>query len=80
MEKNKAAKLRSQVNRLFKANPEGSVIECVINGKVDENCTYTIPENHFVTLDSKTPLQWFNLLLVFEVKDSNDVQLRIRRA
>jgi hypothetical protein len=78
MEKNKAAKLRSQVNRLFKANPEGSVIECVANGQVVGE--YEIPQNHFVTLDSKTPLQWFNLLLVFEVKDSNDVQLRIRRA
>ena len=78
MEKNKAAKLRSEVNRLFKTNPEGSVIECVANGQVIGE--YDIPKNHFVTLDSKTPLQWLNLLLVFEARDSNDVQLRIRRA
>lgn len=72
------SKLLGKLNRLYKGNPEGSIIECLANGKVVG--TYEIPVNHFVTLDSKTPQRWFNLLCVFDIKDGDKVELRIKRA
>ena len=74
----KKAALRKMVNDLFRSNPEGSVIEFVLNDKVAGS--YQIPVNHFVTLDSKTPRRWFELLCVFNIKDGDKVELRIKRA
>lgn len=77
----KKAALRKMVNDLFRSNPEGSVIEFVLNDKVAGS--YQIPVNHFVTLDSKTPVDWLNQLLVFEVELNSlknpKVNLRIRQ-
>jgi hypothetical protein len=75
----KTAALRKQVDQLFRSNPEGTVIEFVVNDEVKGS--YEIPVNHFVTLDSKTPLNWLNGLLCFEVKGLKNakVNLRIRR-
>jgi hypothetical protein len=77
----KKAALRKMVNDLFRSNPEGSVIEFVLNGEVAGS--YQIPVNHFVTLDSKTPVDWLNQLLCFEVELNNlkspKVNLRIRQ-
>lgn len=77
----KKATLRKMVDDLFRSNPEGSVIEFVLNDKVVGS--YQIPVNHFVTLDSKTPVDWLNQLLVFEVDLKNlkspKVNLRIRQ-
>jgi len=76
----KKAALRKMVNDLFRSNPEGSVIEFVLNDKVAGS--YQIPVNHFVTLDSKTPVDWLNQL-VFEVELNSlknpKVNLRIRQ-
>ena len=58
MDKTKLNKLRAQVNRLFKGRPAGSVIQLMIGDKVYGS--YEIPENHFVTLDSKSPIDWLN--------------------
>jgi hypothetical protein len=71
------ATLRKQVDKLFRENPEGSIIECVANGRVIGD--YEIPINHFVTLDSKPPVHWLNLLFVFDIKDGDKVSLRIRK-
>lgn len=65
MDARKKAELRKQVNRLFRSNPEGSVIELLVNDKVIGE--YEIPQNHYVTLDSKTPLDWLNQTVCFEV-------------
>ena len=77
----KKAALRKQVDQLFRSNPEGTVIEFVVNNEVKGS--YDIPVNHFVTLDSKTPLHWLNELLCFEVDLKNlkspKVNLRIRQ-
>lgn len=77
----KKAALRKQVDQLFRSNPEGTVIEFVVNNEVKGS--YDIPVNHFVTLDSKTPLHWLNELLCFEVDlkslKSPKVNLRIRQ-
>ena len=77
----KAAALRKQVDKLFRSNPEGAVIEFVVNDEVKG--TYEIPQNHFVTLDSKTPLDWLNGCICFEVDlkglKNAKVNLRIRR-
>lgn len=81
MNKTKIAALRAQVNRLFKSNPEGSTIEFVVNDEV--RGTYDIPQNHFVTLDSKRPIDWLNGCLCFEVElkglKNAKVGLRMRR-
>ena len=79
MDETKKARLRAQVNRLFKSNPEGSVIELVINDKVSDECTYTIPHNHYVEIDSKPPIVWLNICLCLWVKSGDKVGLRIRR-
>ena len=79
MDETKKARLRAQVNRLFKSNPEGSVIELVINDKVSDECIYTIPHNHYVEIDSKSPIDWLNVCLCFCVKSGDKVGLRIRR-
>ena len=80
MDETKKARLRAQVNRLFKSNPEGSVIEFVVNDEVKGS--YDIPQNHFVTLDSKRPIDWLNGCL-FEVGLNGlknvKVGLRMRR-
>ena len=65
MDARKMAMLRKQVSRLFRSNPEGSVIEFVVNDKVVGE--YEIPQNHYITLDSKTPIDWFNQTMCFEV-------------
>ena len=81
MDETKKAVLRKQVNRLFKSNPEGSTIEFVVNDEVKG--TYDIPQNHFVTLDSKRPIDWLNGCLRFEVElkglKNVKVGLRMRR-
>jgi hypothetical protein len=81
MNKVKTAALRKQINQLFRSNPDGSVIEFVLNNEVKGS--YEIPENHFVTLDSKTPLDWLNGMISFEVDlkgiRSPKVSLRIKR-
>ena len=57
--------LRKEAGKLFKKAPEGSALEFVIDGQV---CgTYVIPENHFVTLDSKTPAEWVNGCVCFGI-------------
>lgn len=71
------ATLRKQVDKLFRENPEGSIIECVANGRVIGD--YEIPINHFVTLDSKPPVHWLKLLFDFDIKDGDKVSLRIRK-
>jgi hypothetical protein len=77
----KIASLRKQVDQLFRNNPDGTVIEFVVNDEVKGS--YDIPVNHFVTLDSKTPLHWLYELLCFEVDlkglKKPKVNLRIRR-
>lgn len=77
----KTAALRKQVDQLFRNNPEGAVIEFIVNDEVKGS--YEIPANHFVTLDSKTPLHWLNELLCLEVDlkglKKAKVNLRIRR-
>jgi hypothetical protein len=65
MDETKKARLRAQVNRLFKSNPEGSTIEFVVNDEV--RGTYDIPRNHYVEIDSKRPIDWLNGCLCFEV-------------
>ena len=77
MDETKKARLRAQVNRLFKSNPEGSTIEFVVNDEVIG--TYDIPENHFVTLDNKRPIDWLIGCLCFYVKPGDKIGLRIRR-
>jgi hypothetical protein len=81
MDETKKARLRAQVNRLFKSNPEGSTIEFVVNDEVKG--TYGIPENHFVTLDSERPIDWLNIFLCFVVDlkglKNAKVGLRMRR-
>lgn len=81
MNSTKVAALRKQVNQLFRSNPEGAVIEFVVNDEVKG--TYEIPQNHFVTLDSKTPLDWLNGCICFEVDmrgiKNPKVNLRIKR-
>ena len=77
MDETKKARLRAQVNRLFKSNPEGSTIEFVVNDEAKG--TYGIPQNHFVTLGSKRPIDWLNDCLRFCVKPGDKVGLRIRR-
>ena len=81
MNSTKAAALRKQVNQLFRTNPEGAVIEFVVNDEVKGS--YEIPQNHFVTLDSETPLNWLNLCMCFEVDikgiKNPKVNLRIKR-
>ncbi len=73
--------LRKQVNSLFRNNPEGSVIELVVNNKVVGD--YEIPVNHYVSLDSKTPTQWLNGCICFEVDlkgiKNAKVNLQMRR-
>ena len=77
----KMAALRKQVNRLFRGNPEGSVIELVADNKVIGE--YEIPQNHYVTLDSKTPLDWLNQTICFEIDlkgiKNAKVDLRVRK-
>lgn len=76
----KTAALRKQVNQLFRSNPEGAVIEFVVNNEV--NGFYEIPVNHFVTLDSKPPLDWLKQCMFdLEMKGIKNakVNLRIRR-
>ena len=63
MDKAKLTQLRAQVNRLFRGRPEGSVIQLMVDGKEYEN--YEIPENHFVTIDSKSPIDWLNQAVCF---------------
>ena len=78
MTNTKKAALRKQVDKLFKDNPEGTTIECIANGNVIG--TYKIPLNHFVTLDSKPPVHWLNLLLAFNTNENDKVELRVRKA
>ena len=77
----KTAALRKQVDQLFRSNPEGAVIEFVVNDEVKG--TYEIPQNHFVTLDSKTPLGWLNGCICFEIDmrgiKNPKVNLRMKR-
>lgn len=77
----KTAALRKQVDQLFRSNPEGAVIEFVVNNEVKG--TYEIPQNHFVTLDSKTPLDWLNGCICFEIDmrgiKNPKVNLRMKR-
>lgn len=81
MDNTKLATLRKQVNRLFKSGPEGSTIEFVVNDEVKG--TYDIPQNHFVSLDSKSPIDWLNGCVCFEVDmkgiKNAKVGLRMRR-
>ena len=81
MNSTKVAALRKQVDQLFRSNPEGAVIEFVVNDEVKG--TYEIPQNHFVTLDSKTPLDWLNGCICFEVDmrgiKNPKVNLRMKR-
>jgi hypothetical protein len=81
MDNTKLARLRAQVYRLFKSSPEGSTIEFVVNDEVKGE--YTIPENHFITLDSKSPIDWLNGCVCFEVDmkgiKNAKVGLRMRR-
>lgn len=81
MNSTKVAALRKQVNQLFRNNPEGAVIEFVVNDEVKGS--YEIPYNHFVTLDSKTPLDWLNGCICFEIDmrgiKNPKVNLRIKR-
>lgn len=81
MNSTKVAALRKQVNQLFRSNPEGAVIEFVVNDEVKG--TYEIPQNHFVTLDSKTPLDWLNGCICFEIDmrgiKNPKVNLRMKR-
>ena len=81
MNSTKVAALRKQVDQLFRSNPEGAVIEFVVNDEVKGS--YEIPHDHFVTLDSKTPLNWLNGCICFEVDmrgiKNPKVNLRIKR-
>ena len=81
MDNTKLATLCKQVNRLFKSGPEGSTIEFVVNDEVKG--TYDIPQNHFVSLDSKSPIDWLNGCVCFEVDlkglKNAKVGLRMRR-
>lgn len=81
MDETKKAVLRKQVNKLFKSSPEGSKIEFVVNDEVKG--TYYIPINHFVSIDSKTPIDWLNGCLCFEVElkglKNAKVGLRMRK-
>jgi hypothetical protein len=63
MDKAKLTQLRAQVNRLFRGRPEGSVIQLMLDGK--EYSHYEIPENHYVTRDSKPPIDWLNEAVCF---------------
>ena len=71
--------LRKEVKRLFKKAPEGSTLEFVIDGQVYG--TYDVPKNHFVTLDSKTPVEWVNGCACFGIElrglKSPHVEIRI---
>ena len=62
----KLKRLKTQVGRLFKENPEGSVIQFMVNDQVKGE--YQIPHNHFVTLDSKQPVDWIKDCIFFEIK------------
>jgi hypothetical protein len=81
MDEAKKARLRAQVNRLFKSNPEGSTIEFVVNDEVRGE--YTIPCNHYIEIDSKRPIEWLKGCLRFEVElkgiKNVKVGLRMRR-
>jgi len=81
MDARKMAMLRKQVSRLFRSSPEGSVIEFVVNDKVVGE--YEIPQNHYVTLDSKTPIDWLNQTICFELElksiRCSKVNVRVRK-
>jgi len=81
MDARKKGELRKQVNRLFRSSPEGSVIELVADDKVVGE--YEIPQNHYVTLDSKTPLDWLNQTICFELElksiRCSKVNVRVRK-
>lgn len=84
METKELKKLRSKVARLFRENEEGKVIEFVVNGEVKGE--YEIPRNHFVSIDMKTPANWLNGNICFEVdlrqlktKEKLNVDVRIRK-
>jgi hypothetical protein len=63
---------------LFKGRPAGSVIQLIIDDKVYGS--YEIPENHFVTIDSKSPIDWLNQCVCFaELKGlKGEFSLRIK--
>ena len=63
MDKAKLTQLRAQVNRLFRGRPEGSVIQLMLGSQEIEH--YEIPENHFITIDSKSPIDWLNQAVCF---------------
>lgn len=84
MEIGELRRLRSKVVRLFKENKDGEVIEFLVNGEVKG--TYEIPINHFVTIDMKSPRDWLNENIMFEVdlkqmktEEKLNVELRIRK-
>ena len=80
MNASKLAKLRRQANYLFRKNPENSTMEFVINGQVYG--TYTIPYDHFVEPDSKTPVEWVNGCVCFGIDykglDNPKVEIRMK--
>ena len=67
MDSYRVARLREQVKRMFNTNPPGTVIQLNIGNKVCGQ--YEIPENHFVTLDMKTPVDWLKGALTFSEID-----------
>jgi hypothetical protein len=73
----KKVQLRNQAERLFNTNPEGKVIELVVNDTVYGD--YEIPVNHFITIDSKDPKRWINECLCFlELKGVVKPKLSLR--
>ena len=84
MDAKELRKLRSKVMRLFRENPEGSAIDFLVNGE-QKGC-YVIPHNHFVTIDMKSPKDWLNQNICFDVdlrqlktNEQLKVELRVRK-
>jgi hypothetical protein len=84
MDAKELRKLRSKVTRLFRENEEGTIIDFLVNGE-QKGC-YVIPQNHFVSIDMKSPTDWLNQNICFEVdlrqmktKEKLNVELRVRK-
>ena len=81
MDKGKLSSLQRQVKSLFKNNQEGNVIEFLVNNEVKGE--YTIPQNHYIEIDSKSPTDWLNGCICFEVElkgmSNANISLKIRK-
>lgn len=84
MDTKELRKLRSKVVRLFKENKDGTAIDFLVNGE-QKGC-YVIPPNHFVTIDMKSPIDWLEQNICFEVdlrqlktNEKLNVELRVRK-